>query len=54
VRNGLAVGLTMSDRDPRYVEISEMAIVTIMLIALGAFLLFSFFDSWGPILRRLR
>ena len=44
----------MDDRDRRYVDVSESAIVVIMLVALGAYLLWSFFESWWPSIRALR
>lgn len=44
----------MGDQNPRYVHVSETVIVLIMLIALGAYLIWAFFDSWGPSLRQLR
>ncbi len=43
----------MDHRDQDYVHISETVIVLIMLVALGVFLLWSFFDAWGPALRKL-
>lgn len=44
----------MDNRDPRYVNVSEYAIVLIVLIALGAYLIWAFFDAWGPALRQMR
>jgi hypothetical protein len=42
----------MADRTPT-VDISEWVIVMILLVVLGAYLLWSFFDAWGPALRKL-
>jgi hypothetical protein len=42
----------VGDRDPT-VEVSERAIVVIALVALGAYLIWAFFDTWGPSLRTL-
>lgn len=42
----------MADKGPT-VRISEGVIILIVLVALGAYLLVTFFDSWGPSLRRL-
>ncbi|MDO8834553.1 MAG: hypothetical protein Q7V01_03110 [Vicinamibacterales bacterium] len=35
------------------VQISEGVIILIVLVALGAYLLVTFFESWGPSLRKL-
>ena len=42
----------MADREPT-VDINETLIVLIVLVALAAYLLWSFFDAWGPALRKL-
>jgi len=42
----------MQDRKPT-VDINETLIVIIVLAAVGAYLLWAFFNAWGPALRRL-
>jgi hypothetical protein len=44
----------MDKRDGDAVYISETVIVLIVLVVLAAFLLWSFFDAWGPVLRQMR
>jgi hypothetical protein len=43
----------MSERGPS-VNISEAVVVLTMLMVLGVWLLWSFFDSWLPVLKDMR
>ena len=43
----------MSDRGP-FGNISETTIVLTILMVLGVYLLWNFFDSWMPVIKNMR